>query len=439
MGNCEGAVHPGGRPDCSVGRRRGRGPDGGLPTVGVRTVARDGLVAAGAARPLLRHLPQRADARAGRSPVRLRRARRIGRRLRSCGVGGGRPQAAARDDAPAGAPAAGARGPRAVRNLARIRARPRGGGRAVPGPARGPPPDDGRVRQRRPRPAGPRRRRALAAVPGRRRRPAGIRHERRRAVGLPRAVRALPGGRQPDQPPRGGRPDDRTRLRRRHLQHPEAALPGRPGQRGAAVRLARGDVRPSLLPPRRRLRGPHPAAPDDLRLRRRHGPLAPHRGAARRRPRRALHRRRRGPRRLSVGLQLLRHDPRRPGLGELRLQRRRCRAHRPLPGRGRAARDRPLVRRRPDGTDRRARTPAVGVLAERARLLPRQRGGRADRGRRPLRSDRPRRHAEPAEALLLPAREPVGGRRSAMRRRHPEDARAAGPTGDRRPMPTSRR
>ena len=103
----------------------------------------------------------------------------------------------------------------------------RGGGRfAVSRPSRGAADDVRRVRQRGPEPARSGRGRALAAVSGRRRRSAGVRHERRRAVGVAGAVRTVSLRGEPRQPPRGRGPDDRTGLRRRHLQHAPAALSG---------------------------------------------------------------------------------------------------------------------------------------------------------------------------------------------------------------------
>ena len=273
MGNREGSNRRGDRPGCVDGCEHFCGPDDDSPFGG-------GRGAPGAAQPVLRHLPQRAVARPGRRPVRLRRARRGARRGRPGGVGGSGPQAAPRHDAAGRPPPPGPGVAPPLRDVARVRARPRGRAGAVSGPARRAPPHIGRVRECDSGAPGIRGGRTLAAVPGRRRRPAGVRHERGCALRLPRPVRALPCRGQPHQPTRGRRPDDRAGLRRRHLRHPAAALSGRPRRRRSPVRLARRDGRSSLLPARRRLRGPHSAPPDDLRLHRRNGPRASNRGAS---------------------------------------------------------------------------------------------------------------------------------------------------------------
>ena len=400
-----------------MARRAGRpGPDDGVGTgVGGGGVRR--RVRPGPGRALLPCVPHRGAGSQGAGAGGLRRARRRRHRGRRRSVGAHRPQAAARHDA-AGRPAAPrGRGPRAVSRLARGRARRRRGREPRPGAPRRAPPHHPRVPQRRAQPPRPRGRRGLAAVPARRREPGGVQHRRRGPLGVAGPVRPLSLGRQPYQPARGGRPRRRPRVRRRHLLHAAVAVPGRPHERGPALRVPRGIGGPALLPARRRVPREAAAAPDDLRLHRGHGDGPAGRGPAGRAPRAAVHCGRRRPLRVPLGLHLLRHHPRRPGVGAVRVDRRRRGPRGHGAGHRRRARRRGVVRGRAHRADGHSRAPAVRLLAERARLLPRARGHRAGGDRRPLRPRGSGRHREPAPHLHLPARRRRGRRRCGRRRR----------------------
>ena len=247
-------------------------------------------------------MPQRAPGGPGYGAGLVRSSEHTRCRSRPAGLGAGRAQAAARHDAAGRPPTPRPSDARRVCGVARSRARSRSGRQPEPRPAGDPPADHRRVHQRHPEPAGSRDRRALAAVSGRRRGPGGLRDQRRCAVGLAGPVRPLSLRREPCQPSCRRRPHHRAGVRRSHLRHAPTAVSGRPDERGAPVRVAGGHGDSPLLSTRRRLRGEGPVAPDDLRLHRRHGHGTADRGATRWHARRALHGRRRGPRRLSVRL-----------------------------------------------------------------------------------------------------------------------------------------
>ena len=359
--------------------------------------------------PLLRRLPQRPDAdRRDHAAEPRSRAHRRGR-PRDGGLGEGHPQARHPLDAAGGSAQTG-RGH--LRRADRVDRGPhrRGRGdtpRPRPAPRRAPA-EPRRVRQRDSRPARPRHRRADAAAAGRFR--LRLRQHRRRAVGLADADRALPGRVAQDRAAggrRSGAPADDRGLRGR--QEPAAE---RAGRRRAAVRLARGAGRPTLLPGRRRVRGEDLPAADLRRPRPRAAGAAHAGGAARRGARRVPDGRRPGLRRgrTTCPPRSPERAGRRPGGALRRAGRpgdagRELRRSAGLPG-GHAAprlpRHQLRVRRRPD-------RPAGHRQRGAARAVPRHRAGR---------------HAEPAARLHLPSCHGRG--RDSLRHRDRDAARPAG-------------
>ena len=158
-----------------------------------------------------------------------------------------------------------------------------------PGPHHRPPPEPAGVRQRGTRPADARDRRRGPAA--RRQRGPRLRQHGRHPLGVAGPARPLHLRGAAHQPARRRRP--RHRADDRDLGPALDAVPGPPHERGPAVRVARGHFHPARLPPRRRVRRPHPAAAPALRLRARPPEPAAARGAAGRRARRRVHHRRR--------------------------------------------------------------------------------------------------------------------------------------------------
>ena len=178
------------------------------------------------------------------------------------------------------------------------------------------------------------------------------------------------------------------------------AVPGRPGRRAAALRLARRRGHRPSLPRRRRLHRHHPAAEDALQRGARPRRSSPARAACEPRARAHVHRRRR--RSQAAAGQLRRHADLEPGVGAVREPCRRT-AHGDRSGQGRNA-----------GRRRRLRAPGVGTRGRRAaaahrlgirhrRDVRRQPRGRERDDRRALQADRRERHAEPPAHLHLPA------------------------------------
>ena len=236
-----------------LGRRVGRRPSGPRSRGwgAARPVRR---LAAGAAGPLLRDLPQRPHADGGAGPRRARRGRGGGV---AGGVGDGGPQAAGGGHAPGAAAAAGRGDLRPVRRLAGGRAGPARRREPRPRPDRGvPPAEPDRVPPRGARPPRPGDRRRGAAAG--RRRELRLRQHRGGARGLADPARALPRGGAQDRP-RGGRAP-RALGHRRGVPPRERPAAGRPGG-GHAVRHARRRRVPPHVPGGRRVRLPRHASP----------------------------------------------------------------------------------------------------------------------------------------------------------------------------------
>ena len=405
------------------------------------------LAAAGAARPVLRHVPQQrvrgrhrraavaARVAAARSGAVARRRRHRQRRRRSRALGGGGAQAPRRRDAATAAPAPRQGRLRRVPAVAGGRAGSGGGGAAEPGPHPGvPPAEPDRVPQRHPRPPRSGRGRRRSGFPPTRRTasastttPAPCRSRRPSS-----SVTCRPPA---DQPARHRRAAGRRDV---HLHLRGSAEPdsGEPAERGSAVRLARRRRGAAPFPRRRRV--PHQAAAaHQLR-----GLRARHRSAPRRRdpPRRPAHpavhvrRRRAGHARAD---QLRRQHPRRRRVGVvLAARRRRPRASHQ--GRRRAASHRGVLPPGDLGRRRRAAAAAVRVRPRRERQC-----RTATRPSTTFRSTAPSRWTAPGDTptrrrlfTSTPASEAEGAAVRGRDRRHP---RAPRPTGARCPTTTSTR